>query len=158
MGAPVTPLDDDIGRGEFFVGLIPENGTPWELCRGDEWTGVAEEKDGCWPGAAPKDEDAPRLEKSGRGARCWPYGVHGVAVTVVVVVVAGTFVEPLGGICGCGGALEGYPAITGPTSRFPWVGDIDGRFWIGDGREELCTEWEDDGRRGNDCWIRGRGC
>lgn len=69
MGAPVTPLDV-IGRGEFFVGLIPENGTPWELCRGEDWTGVAEENDdGCPP---PKDADAPRLEKSGRGIRCCP--------------------------------------------------------------------------------------
>jgi hypothetical protein len=31
-----------------------------------------------------------------------------------------------------GGAEEGKPA-SGPTSRFPWVGDIEGRFWIGDG-------------------------
>lgn len=68
IGAPVTPLDDDIGRGEFFVGLIPEKGTPWALCRGEEWTGVAEENDDCCPGPAPKDEDAPRLAKSGRGA------------------------------------------------------------------------------------------
>ena len=31
----------------------------------------------------------------------------------------------------------------GVRSRLPWVGDIEGRFFIGDGR--LWVEWEDDG-------------
>jgi len=39
---------------------------------------------------------------------------------------------------------DGNPA-KGPTSRFPCVGDMEGRFSIGDGKE-LRTELDDDGR------------
>lgn len=46
IGAPATPLDVT-GRGEFFVGLIPENGMPWELCGGEDWIEVAAENDDC---------------------------------------------------------------------------------------------------------------
>lgn len=47
MGAPVI-LPDVIGRGEFLVGLIPDKGTPCELCGGEGWglVGVTAEKDG----------------------------------------------------------------------------------------------------------------
>lgn len=47
-GAPAMP-PEVIGRGDCFVGLIPDIPMPWELCGGEEWLpfGVAEaEKDG----------------------------------------------------------------------------------------------------------------
>ena len=49
-GAPVK-LPDVIGRGEFFVGLIPDRCAPCELCGGEEWMplGVAAENEGYLP-------------------------------------------------------------------------------------------------------------
>lgn len=71
MGAPAM-LPDVIGRGEFFVGLIPDRGTPCELCGGEDCgpLGVAAENDG-W--ALWNDVDAPRLGTlGGGGAWCCP--------------------------------------------------------------------------------------
>jgi len=35
-GAAVMPAEV-MGRGDCFVGLIPDIPIPWELCGGDEW-------------------------------------------------------------------------------------------------------------------------
>lgn len=42
---------------------------------------------------------------------------------------------------------DGNPA-RGPTSLFPWVGDMVGRFWMGDKKRlaSPCVEGDDEGR------------
>lgn len=106
---PTSP-PADIGREDCcFVGLSPDDGTPGELWDGrGEWLkeappGVTAENDG-WPFCI--DEEG-RVATSACEACCGPKDVQG----------ADSF----------DGAVGGKPA-RGPTSLFPCVGDIDGRF------------------------------